>query len=148
MNTTVPIVIDDSEKVARIIVNAANIIDGEISPMVFRLRPLEPPEWYVSVIREKYMEISEKSLKETVKAWKDKKLTGYLSLKTGECRKLKTEEVKVDIRSFPSKSNPAHAGIVYIRQENGEAIQHGEPVPFDFILLLEQLVKISTLYTF
>lgn len=110
---TAPNMVADEEHIARVVFSPSMVVDGKLAPTAFRLRMLgSGPEAYVSVWRQDYI-IPTKENTKNINPPEENTLFGYASIKVGECRSVKLGSVTVDVKSYPNKKNPYHAGICF-----------------------------------
>ena len=132
--------ISNSENVARAIFSPKMIINGEIQPEAFRLRPAIKED-FLSVMR-----MSFPSWVENIKRIpqrRNRKMHGFAELNVGEIRQINLKNVEYDVRGCPSDSIASHAGIFVII--NGENLVGGKllnsiesDVEQDFLVLAIQ----------
>ena len=113
--------IADTEDVARAIFSPKMIVNGEIQPEAFRLRP-SIKEDFLSVMR---------------------MANGFAKLNVGEIRQINLKHVEYDVRECSSDSIASHAGIFI--SVNGENLVGGKTlntiesdVEQDFLVLAIQ----------
>lgn len=135
------------ETIARIILNRTLVSDGMVSPLAFNLRPLNPPEKYVSVFRQDYIEMSVDAIKTAVPAWEKRDIYGYVSLGVKDCRSVKYDEFKIEVKAYPSEINPAHAGILFLLFPDIIPLKTGDPIPVNYMEALQDLAAISVFST-
>lgn len=87
--------ISDTEQVARALFSPKMIIDGEIQPEAFRLRPTIKEE-YISVMRIGIDSWKEDILK--IPQRKNRILYGYAEMNVAEIRSINLEDVKYDVK--------------------------------------------------
>lgn len=110
---TAPKEVLDSERIARIVSSPSMVIDGRLSPTAFNLRTLPSgPETYVSVWRLEYI-IPDRENSAKIHLPEGDELFGYASIKAGECRSISFAGISLDVKSYPNKGNPYHAGICF-----------------------------------
>jgi len=132
--------IPDTENVARALFSPKMIVNGEIQPEAFRLRPTIHED-YLSVMR-----MSFGSWLEDIKRIpqrKNRKLYGFAEMNVGEIRSIHLKGVRYDVLEVPSEMMESHAGIfVSYKGENiigGSRLSSIESeVEQDFMLLAIQ----------
>jgi len=130
----------DSENVARAIFSPKMVVDGEIQPEAFRLRPTICED-YLSVMR-----MSLPSWLDDIKRIpqrKNRKLYGFAEMNVGEIRNIQLNDVAYDVKEIDTESAPSHAGIfITVKGKNligGMSIDMPEPdMEQDFLLLAIQ----------
>ena len=132
--------IPDSESVARAIFSPRMIVNGEIQPEAFRLRP-SIKEDFLSVMRMSFPSWIEDIKR--IPQRKNRKLHGFAELNVGEIRQINLKRVEYDVRECGSDSISSHAGIfITINGENlvgGKLLNSIESdVEQDFLVLAIQ----------
>ncbi len=103
----------DEEYIARIVSSPSMVANGRVSPTAFKLRKLKSgPETYVSVWRLSYG-VPTKENAAHIKFTPGDELFGYASIKAGECRALSFGGITLDVKAYPTKAYPFHAGICF-----------------------------------
>lgn len=139
--------ITNKECVARAIFSPKMIIDNEIQPEAFKLRP---------AIKETYLSV----MRMVVPTWiadvkqipqhKNRKLFGFAEMNVGEIRNIQQKSVEYDVQEIDSQVISSHAGIFIT--VNGEKLIGGqvlttvdEGIEQSFLLLAIQreLVEIA-----
>ena len=109
----IPDEIVDEEGIGRLVFSPSMVVDGRLSPTAFKLRMLNSgPEEYVSVWRLNYITPTREN---AIRPPKDNELFGYASIKAGECRRITFGRITVDVKPYPTKTYPFHAGIHFYK---------------------------------
>lgn len=109
----IPEEVADEEYIARLVSEPTMVVNGRLSPTAFKLRELKSGlETYVSVWRLDYV-VPTKEKAAHIKFAPGDKLFGYASIKAGECRALSFGGITLDVKSYPTKTYPFHAGICF-----------------------------------
>ncbi|WP_289763526.1 hypothetical protein [uncultured Duncaniella sp.] len=109
----IPDFVADEEHIARVVFSPSMVVDGKLAPTAFKLRMLgSGPETYVSVWRQDFMIPTKENTKD-INIPEENILFGYASINVGECRSIKLGGVTVDVKSYPNKKHPYHAGICF-----------------------------------
>lgn len=108
-----PDIVANEETIARVVFSPSMVVNGKLAPTAFRMRNLgSGPETYVSVWRQDFI-VPTKENTSNINPPEENVLYGYASIKVGECRSISLGGVTVDVKSYPNKRNPYHAGICF-----------------------------------
>ena len=140
--------VENTEHVLRAIFEPSFLEDdGSLSPSAFYMQVLSrgKKENYISVFRKEYGEklgIPFPTLKPRVHG---DTLCGYAELLTKDVRDISIGAIQVDIKEFPTKSNPAHAVIyIVINHDEQNADDFSEvPLSSQLLFVLKQLTNKS-----
>lgn len=130
----------DNENVARAIFSPRMIINGEIQPEAFCLRPSIQEE-YISVIRMAFPTWLDDV--KIIPQRKNRKLYGYAEMGVNGIRKIQLKGVVYDVKECASESVPSYAGIfITVNGENlvgGKILSTITPgIEQDFLILAIQ----------
>ena len=113
--------IDDNEIVARAIFSPRMIVNGEIQPEAFCLRPSIKEE-YISVMRMSFPSWADDV--KNIPQRKNRKLYGYAEMGVDAIRNIQLKGVVYDVKECASDSFTSHAGIFI--SVNGENLVGGK----------------------
>lgn len=140
--------VENTEHVLRAIFEPSFLEDdGSLSPSAFYMQilPRGKKENYISVFRKEYGEhlgISFPTLRPRVPG---DTLCGYAELLTKDVRDISIASIQVDVKKYPTKHNPAHAGInIVINHDEQNADNFNEvPLSSRLLFVLKQLTNKS-----
>ena len=136
-------IVNNEEKVARVIFSPSYVYNGHVAPTAFRwdILPSGEAEDYISVLRgnASNLDIETRHFKARVEG--DTRF-GYTLLEVGSIREIGKHnaiglDTKIDVQPFPSKLHPNHAGIVVeIAKERVTALT---PVSPEIMMIQKEL---------
>ena len=148
MAEQLPNIVDGKEQVARIIFSPSYICNGRVAPTAFRLEvlPSGDVEDYISVLRGSTDSLSQQSRHIRARTEGDSRY-GYALMRVTDIRNvgkgnLLIDELYVDVRAFPSKAHPNHAGIeatIY-----GNKITAFSPITPEIMMLQKSLAMLCS----
>ncbi len=116
MDVMFPDIVGSEENVARIIFSPSFIYEGRVSPTAFRweMLPSGTVEDYISVLRGNTSNLDAKTRSFKARTQGDTRY-GYALLSVSAIRNIQilpVDNVDVDVKAYPSKKFPSHAGII------------------------------------
>lgn len=138
--------VENTEHVLRAIFEPSFLEDdGSLSPSAFYMQilPREKKENYISVLRKEYGErlgISFPTLRPRVPG---DTLCGYAELLTKDIRDISIGSIQVDVKKYPTRHIPSHAGIhIVIDHDEQNADNFNEvPLSSQLLFVLKQLTN-------
>ena len=116
MDEMFPDIVGSEENVARIICSPSFIYEGRVSPTAFRweMLPSGTVEDYISVLRGNTSNLDAETRSFKARTQGDTRY-GYALLSVSAIRNIQIlpdDNVDVDVKAYPSKNLPSHAGII------------------------------------
>ena len=138
-------VVFDSERVARVLFSPSYISEGRVAPTAFRWYVLKTGdvEDYISVLRESGQDINALSLKFRPRDRGDERF-GYAWLLVKGVRNISgfMNNTTVNVKPFPSKKLPNHAGIeVYV---DGRKVDAHTPIVPEVMVVQKLLAELCS----
>ena len=139
-------IVSSEENVARIIFSPSFIFGGRVSPTAFRweILPSGTVEDYISVLRGNTSKLDAATRFFKARNKGDSRY-GYALLNVSDIRNLKilpNNNVSVDVKSYPSKTFPFHAGI--IADIDGKRVTAVTDITPEIMMLQKRLAMICS----
>ena len=139
-------IVASEEDVARIIFSPSYIYNGRVAPTAFRweILPSGTVEDYISVLRGDVSNLDAETRSFKARKEGDTRY-GYALLKVGKIRDIhiiSEQQVNADVKAFPSKKFPSHAGIV--ADIDGKRITAVSPITPELMMLQKKLAMLCS----
>ena len=139
--------INNEEKVARVLFSPRMVYDGELQTEAFRLRE-QIAEDYLSVLRMSIPTWQNDVM--MIPQRKNRQLYGYAEMNVGELRNARFLQVSFDVRAVDNQAMKSHAGIFItvgdeplIGGKKLEAIENNTAQDYILLLIQRRLVQIA-----
>ena len=139
--------INNEEKVARVLFSPRMVYDGELQTEAFRLRE-QIAEDYLSVLRMSIPTWQNDVM--MIPQRKNRQLYGYAEMNVGELRNARFLQVSFDVRAVDNQTMKSHAGIFItvgdeplIGGKKLEAIENNTAQDYILLLIQRRLVQIA-----